>query len=48
MKGSQIYIRGRHNTRTPLAEKFSYLERVVALSKCVYNFDFLALVDSEI
>jgi len=46
--GSQNYIRGPCATWTPLAEKNYTQIEYFTISNCIFNFNFLALVLSEI
>ena len=48
MRGSQIYTRGAVPPARLLVKKISSWKEYFALSKCVQDFDFLALVVSEV
>ena len=47
MRGAQIYTRGAAPTTRHLAEKMLYRKEYLALSKRVYNLNFLAPIVSE-
>jgi len=48
IRESQIYTRGPYAPWTPLAEKFFTQSEYFTISNCVFNFNILALVVSDI
>ena len=48
MRGSRIYTREPYAPWTPLAEKYFTQSEYFSISNCVFNFNILALVVSEI
>ena len=48
IRGSQIYTRGHTPLGRPLAQKYFYPKRYFTISNCIFNFNILALVVTEI